>query len=68
MHQTNAKLTSLQKFGHKNVKGRDMKSVDEGILDLRSSGILRGVVWQLFTDVSEQRIRLIFNGQESEDP
>jgi hypothetical protein len=25
-------------------------------------------VWQLFTDVSEQRIRLIFNGQESEDP
>jgi hypothetical protein len=30
--------------------------------DLRSSGLLRGVVWWLFTDVSEQRIGPIFTG------
>jgi hypothetical protein len=32
---------------------------------LRSSGILRGVVWELFTDVSGQRIGPIFTDQES---
>jgi hypothetical protein len=34
--------------------------------DLRSSGILHGVVWQLFMDVSGQRVGPIFTGQESE--
>jgi hypothetical protein len=33
-------------------------------LDLRSSGILRSVVWRLFTDVSGQAINSIFKGQE----
>jgi hypothetical protein len=33
-------------------------------LDLRSSWILRGVVWLLFNDVSVQRIGPIFRGQE----
>jgi hypothetical protein len=32
---------------------------------LLCSGILRGVVWELFTDVSRQRIGSVFNGQES---
>jgi hypothetical protein len=33
--------------------------------NLRSSGILRCVVWYLFTDVSGQPIGPIFTGQES---
>jgi hypothetical protein len=35
--------------------------------DLRSSGILCGVVWYLFNDISGQRIGPIFKGQESEE-
>ena len=33
--------------------------------NMRSSGILRGVVWYFFTDVSGQGIGLIFKDQES---
>jgi hypothetical protein len=42
-----------------------MNKVTILIVDLRSSGLLRSVVWQLLTDVSGQPIRHIFKDQES---
>jgi hypothetical protein len=35
--------------------------------DLRSSGVLRSVEWQSFTDVSGERIGPIFKGQEVQE-
>jgi hypothetical protein len=45
---------------------RDSRLLLQCWLDLRSSGILRGVAWYLFTDVSGQRIGPVFKDQESE--
>jgi hypothetical protein len=44
-------------------KKHDFRLPPQRWLDMCSSGILRGVGWWLFTDVSGQRIGPIFKGQ-----
>ena len=50
---------------HQTPRGRNAEffSVDQVIRDNRSSGILRSVDWQLFTDVAVQLILALFKVQ-----
>ena len=49
------------------VRLREYRLPPLGRYGLRSSGLLRSVCWQMFTDVSKQSIRPIFKGKASQN-